>query len=133
MKIVDTSVAIPALVSWHMASAEARSVAEGAHIPAHARLETYAVLTRMPPPHRLDAAVVAELLEHWFPSQRTVPASPELSFTIVDRCRLAGIAGGAVYDALVGLTAAEAGGELLSRDSRAARTYHRLGVSFRLT
>jgi len=63
MKVIDTSVAVPAIVSWHVASAVARDTASDAHIPAHARLETYSVLARMPPPHRLRPELVAELLE----------------------------------------------------------------------
>lgn len=132
MKIVDTSLAVPALVTWHVASDTARQVAQGAHIPAHARLETYSVLTRMPAPHRLDTSVVADLLEEWFPAGRIIVTSEDLSVTIVERCRQAGVGGGAVYDALVGLTAAGADAELLSRDARAARTYQTLGVPFRL-
>ncbi len=132
MTVVDTSLAVPALVVWHVAGASARRIAQGAHIPAHARLETYSVLTRMPPPHRLEPSVVADLLEKWFPPERIIVASDGLSMTIVDRCRRASIGGGAVYDALVGLTAAESGGELLSRDVRASRTYQSMGVPFRL-
>jgi predicted nucleic acid-binding protein len=133
MKVIDTSVAIPAIVSWHEASVVARDAASNSLIPAHARLETYSVLTRMPPPHRLSPALVAELLESWFPPERTLVASDDLSLTIVDRCQQAGIAGGAVYDALVGSTAHEVGSEILTRDTRAARTYERLGIAFRLT
>jgi hypothetical protein len=97
-------------------------------IPAHARIETYSVLTRMPPPHRLAPAVVAELLERWFPGRRTIVPSRRLSREIVKRCGENGVDGGAVYDALIGLTAAEAGVPLMTRDLRAARTYHRLDV-----
>ena len=39
-----------------------------------------------------------------------------------------GIAGGAVYDALVGLAAAEHGAALATRDARAAATYEALGA-----
>jgi hypothetical protein len=42
------------------------------------------------------------------------------------------IAGGAVYDALVGAAAKEAGRVLLSGDARAADIYRQLGVDFRL-
>jgi predicted nucleic acid-binding protein len=38
------------------------------------------------------------------------------------------ISGGAVYDAIVALTAAHHGRTLLSCDRRAARTYDRLGI-----
>jgi hypothetical protein len=42
------------------------------------------------------------------------------------------IVGGAVYDALVALTAREAGAELLTLDERAVRTYELLGIDFQL-
>lgn len=43
-----------------------------------------------------------------------------------------GIAGGAVYDALIAATAAEHRAELLSWDRRAAANYERYGVRFAL-
>ena len=132
MTIVDTSMVVPALATWHVAHDLVRRAAKGAHVAAHARLETYSVLTRMPFPHRLDGSVVADLLDRWFPPDRIVVASTDLSVSIVDRCNRAGIEGGAVYDALVGLTGAEVGAELLTRDVRAARTYQLLGIAFRL-
>ena len=39
-----------------------------------------------------------------------------------------GIAGGAVYDALVALAAAEHGADLATRDGRARSTYETVGV-----
>jgi hypothetical protein len=44
----------------------------------------------------------------------------------------AGISGGAVYDGLIGLTAATAECRLLTRDGRASKTYERLGVDYHL-
>jgi predicted nucleic acid-binding protein len=43
-----------------------------------------------------------------------------------------GIAGGAVYDALVAATAAEHGITLATRDRRAAETYRALDIDFEL-
>jgi hypothetical protein len=125
-------VAVAALASWHEAHEPARRAAAGAAIPAHARLETYSVLTRMPPPHRLAPTLVAELLERWFPSERTVVPSAALATGIVGRCSELGIDGGAVYDALVGLTAIETGMRLITSDVRAVRTYRRLDVEVEL-
>jgi predicted nucleic acid-binding protein len=127
---VDTSVAVAALASWHEAHESARRAAANALIPAHARIETYSVLTRLPPPHRLSGDAVAELVSAWFPPTETLAPSPRLSRGIVERCAALGLSGGAVYDALVGLTAAEAGETLLTRDDRAARTYTALDVAF---
>ena len=132
MIAVDTSLAVAALTQWHVAHESSRRAASGAAIPAHARLETYSVLTRMPPPHRLAPDVVAELLARRFAGDRILVPSAGLAREIVERCRTAGIDGGAVYDALVGLTAAESGCRLLTRDERAAGAYARLGLDFEL-
>jgi hypothetical protein len=83
----------------------------------------------MPPPHRLEAALVAGLLDAWFPGERTLVPSAMLGRGLVRRCADAAVQGGSVYDALVGLTVAEAGATLVTRDSRAARTYRRVGVT----
>jgi hypothetical protein len=50
----------------------------------------------------------------------------------VSLCSENAVEGSAVYDALVGLTAAESGLTLRTRDVRAARTYRRLGVGLDL-
>jgi predicted nucleic acid-binding protein len=44
----------------------------------------------------------------------------------------AGLAGGAIYDALIAATASRAGATLLSRDRRAAATYEMLGADYEL-
>ena len=52
----DTSVLVPALLSWHPAHEECRAaVVEVAVLPSHVFLETYSVLTRLPAPHRVAA------------------------------------------------------------------------------
>jgi predicted nucleic acid-binding protein len=129
---IDTSVAVAALTAWHESHDAARRAAVGASIPAHARLEVYSVLTRLPRPHRLDAEIAGEVILRWFPPARTIIASKRLSGSIVERCLAAGIEGRAVYDALVGATASEAGDVLRTRDRRAAITYERLGISFEM-
>ena len=130
MKAIDTSVAVAALAAWHEAHGVSRKAASGAAIAAHARLETYSVLTRMPAPHRFGPDVAAELIRGWFPGAHTLVPSQKLSRSLVERCFAAGVDGGAVYDALVGLTASEAGCVLLTRDARACRTYERVGALF---
>lgn len=132
MIAVDTSVAVAALVGWHEAHEQARRAATGAGIPAHARLETYSVLTRLPPPHRLAPGIASELVGRRFPEPAILVPSARLSRRLVERCSELGLDGGAVYDALVGLTAAEAKRTLLTRDARAARTYELLGVAYEL-
>ncbi|MDN5896800.1 MAG: hypothetical protein L0H93_22615, partial [Nocardioides sp.] len=59
----DTSVLVPALISWHPEHEQCRHVVAGVdRLPAHVLLETYSVLTRLPAPHRIDAADAAEAI-----------------------------------------------------------------------
>ena len=92
----------------------------------HALVETYSVLTRLPGDLRLapvDAArlIAARLGKPILLGSRAAARIPELLSKLE-------IAGGAVYDALVGLAAAEHGAELATRDLRARGTYEAVGV-----
>ena len=132
MTALDTSVCIPALVSWHQRHEVSRQAARGARIPAHALTESYAVLTRLPSPHRLDGDVAVKLLAGWFGAKDILPSPASLQRGLVASLASLGIEGGATYDALVGLTAHHHGELLLTRDRRACQTYEALGVAFRL-
>lgn len=90
------------------------------------------MLTRLPPPRRHAPRLVSDVLRRVFPEDKTLVPSDALVRALVDRCAEQGIVGGAVYDALVGLTAAGAKATLLTRDERAARTYARLEIDFEL-
>ena len=132
MKAVDTSVIIAAFASWHESHALARqALDQGPSLIAHCALETYSVLTRLPAPHRVAADVAAEYLHLRFPGEPLVLPAAELA-TLVTRLAEAGIAGGAVYDALVAATAAHHGVTVLTLDARAERTYARVGASFKM-
>jgi predicted nucleic acid-binding protein len=129
---LDTSVVVAALVGWHEAHDVARRAAIGNAVPAHVLVEAHAVLTRLPSPHRLSTAVAGHLLLEWFPPARVLVPPDDLAGSIVSRLVEADVAGGASYDALVGLTAASHGLELVTRDRRAARTYDAFGVRYEL-
>jgi predicted nucleic acid-binding protein len=132
MIALDTSVVIAAVLAWHEEHATARDAADGGAAPAHVVLESYSVLTRLPSPHRVTPTVATELLDGWFPSKRILLPGAALVRSLTARLGNAGVEGGAAYDALIGLTAAEHGAELLTRDARAARTYEALSVPYRL-
>ncbi len=132
MIALDTSVVVPALASWHEAHQITRRAARGGVVPAHVNLEAYAVLTRLPPPYRLDPTVARELLAAWFPSKQILVPSARLHRSMVNQISEAGIVGGACYDAVIGLTAQSHGAELLTRDARARRTYDILGIRYRV-
>jgi predicted nucleic acid-binding protein len=129
---LDSSVVIAAFAPWHEAhSVGRRAVTSDAVIPAHVATETYAVLTRMPEPFRMDPATVAEYLARQW-GGRVIAPDAELYETLTGAAAAAGVTGGGTYDALVGLTAQRFGHELLSLDLRAERTYRSLGVAYRL-
>ena len=98
-------------------------------LAGHAWFETYSVLTRMPGSRRSPAEVLA-LLRHNFPGSRFLrrPRAEALGPLLAEH----GIAGGAVYDALVASAATEAGLPLVSRDRHAQGTYRALGATVRL-
>lgn len=124
----DSSVVIAAFASWnrhHEAAIEA--LGDARDLVAHAELESYSVLTRLPEPFRAAPALVAEYLREDFPGKRMVVPDAERR-GLLRRFADLSIAGGAVYDAIVAATAAHHGHGLLSCDRRAASTYDRLGV-----
>jgi predicted nucleic acid-binding protein len=129
---LDTSVVIAAFAPWHDAhNAARRAVTPEAVVPAHVVTETYAVLTRMPEPFRMDAATVAEYLARQW-GGRVIAPDAGLYESLTRAAATAGVIGGGTYDALVGLTAHSFGHELLSLDLRAERTYRTLGIAYRL-
>jgi len=129
---LDTSVVIAAFSTWHEAHVTARrAVTSDAVIPAHVMTETYAVLTRMPEPFRMDAATVATYLARQW-SGRVIAPDAALYESLTAAAATAGVMGGGTYDAVVGLTAHSFGHELLSLDVRAERTYRSVGIAYRL-
>lgn len=124
----DSSVVIAAFAEWnehHEAAVEA--LGDVRDLISHVELETYSVLTRLPEPFCAASGLVADYLRENFSGERLVLAGGERR-QLVDRLAELSISGGAVYDAIVGLTAKEHGRRLLSCDRRAARTYERLGI-----
>ena len=125
---VDTSVAVPLLVRSHHDHAAVVRWWGGQEIAlaGHALAETYSVLTRLPGDARLAAADAARLLSARFSAPLVLISSR--TRTLPDTLARLGIAGGAVYDALVALAAQEHGAVLATRDARARGTYDAVGV-----
>jgi toxin FitB len=126
---VDTSVAVPLLVRSHQHHADVVRWWNGQELALSGRAlaETYSVLTRLPGDARLAANDAARLLDARFaaPLVLSADAAQKVHRTLG---RL-GIAGGAVYDALVALAAEENGTALATRDARARGTYDAVGVA----
>jgi predicted nucleic acid-binding protein len=128
--LVDTSVAVPLVVADHehhhavVDAVGSRTLG----LAGHAAFETFSILTRLPPPARKSPGAVARLIGHNFPATRFL--SDHGAAALLARLGTLGIAGGAVYDALVGAAAVEHGLTLMTRDRRAVDTYRRLDVRF---
>jgi toxin FitB len=125
---VDTSVAVPLLVRSHQNHEAVTRWWSGQEITlsGHALAETYSVLTRLPGDARLAPADAARLLKARFSAPLVI--SSRRARVLPDTLSNLGIAGGAVYDALVALAAWEHGLALATRDARARGTYDAVGV-----
>lgn len=130
--LVDTSVAVALVVADHEHHASvARAIgSRRIGLAGHAAFETFSVLTRLPPPARRDPTVVHQLLRANFSSSRFLPADEAAD--LLDRLADLGIAGGAVYDALVGAAAAAHRLPLATRDRRAVDIYRTLDVELEI-
>jgi len=125
---LDTSVAIPLLVRSHAAHAAVRAAIRGRSLilTAPSQAETYSVLTRLPGDARVAPVDAARLLAANFGpavglDPATVAGLPRVLAAL-------GIAGGAVYDAVVALAAKQQAVALGTRDGRALGTYAAVGV-----
>ena len=132
MKAADTSLVVAAFASWHERHEAARRALDGGlRLIEHCAIETYSVLTRLPPPHRTSGEVVRDFLTARFPQpflRLNAQAYKDFILGLPDH----GVAGGAAYDALVAATAAGCGAELVTCDRRALPVYERYGLRTRL-
>jgi predicted nucleic acid-binding protein len=130
--LVDTSVAVALMVVDHEHHAATREAVRANRIAlaGHAAFETFSVLTRLPPPLRRSAWAVRTLMRGNFAETRWLGATA--AARLYDELAARGIAGGSIYDALVGAAAREHGLPLLTRDARAVPTYRALDVDVRV-
>lgn len=126
--LVDTSVAVALVVADHEHyEAVAGALADRRlGLAGHAAFETFSVLTRLPSPLRRTPGAVGRLLASNFPGSRFLDG--EAARELLERLPGLGIAGGAVYDALVGAAAVHHRLRLATRDRRAMDTYRALDV-----
>jgi predicted nucleic acid-binding protein len=124
---LDTSCIIALLCGWHEHHRATLALVDrrldgGATIAlaAPALIEAYAVLTRLPAPHRLAPADAAALLRENFREQgRAVALSPGDYWSLLDTAPAEGIYGGRTYDAVIAACARKAGArEILSLNAR---------------
>ncbi len=132
MIAVDTSVVVAGFATWHAGHASAAAVlARQPRVPAHVLVEAYSVLTRLPPPHRAPADLVAAFLAERF-AEPPLVLPPGGHLRLIERAACAAVSGGSVFDALIAATVLRAKARLLTRDRRAVATYRAIGVDFEL-
>jgi predicted nucleic acid-binding protein len=130
--LVDTSAAL-ALAQrenpFHLA-AKARLLTCRRGMSGHAAVELLSVLTRLPPPQRLSPVAAFRLQEANFPESRFLSATDTKN--LLREFAEAGLAGGGLYDGLVGVAARKHQLPLITCDRRAEPTYRVLGVNYEL-
>lgn len=132
MKAADTSLVVAAFASWHESHEAARRALDGGlRLVEHCALETYSVLTRLPPPHRVSGELVRDFLAVRF-AQPYLRLGEQAYRDFILGLTDHGVSGGAAYDALVAATAAANGVELLTCDRRAVPVYERYGLQVKL-
>ena len=132
MKAADTSLVVAAFASWHQGHDGARRALDGGlHLIEHCALETYSVLTRLPPPHRAPGDIVRDFLAARFPDPLLRLSASQYRVFVLGLPERR-VVGGAAYDALVAATAIANDAELITCDRRAIPVYERFGVRSRL-
>jgi len=79
----------------------------------HAVLEAFAVLTRLPPPHRLAPTDALTLLDRNWGRTATQALTAADTWRLVRSQGAAGTAGGRIYDAAIAASATKAGAEAI--------------------
>ena len=131
----DTSVLVPALLAAHEHHEAAHRLLQralqGPHqivVPVPAVFETYAVLTRLPPPWRLDGATAERLLHGTLGGRAALATTPNddtVWSTVRDLAR-AGLVGSISHDAHIVACVRAAGAEELATYNR--RDFERLDL-----
>jgi predicted nucleic acid-binding protein len=113
---LDTSCLVAAVCGWHQDHETTRREIERREaagdtvvLSAHSLAEAYAVLTRLPEPHRMRPQDALAVLEANWAQARTVALTALDYRSTLKRCGDVGIGGGAVYDALIAACARKAG------------------------
>jgi toxin FitB len=132
----DSSVLIAGFVSshrFHQAVLPALAeVAERGALIAHTIAEAYSVLSAPGGVYRAQPRAVLDYLDQFLGEDAPIPVLPAAYREALDLLVANGRAGGAVYDALIGLAARDAALTLASLDARAQPVYELCGTDVRL-
>lgn len=124
---LDTSVIISGLLSWHedhkAASAALTGLFESGDeviLPLHSLIEAYAVMTRLPPPHRLSAKEALDVLEGSFRSRSNlIGLAAKEGWDFLRELSRRNLVGGTSYDSLILASARKGGAQRLLTFNRA--------------
>lgn len=131
---IDSSVIVAGVLSWHeqhqRASAALVALLKRTGkivVPLHSLVEAYAVITRLPPPHRLSPENALAILQEPFRSRSvSVGLDGEEGWDLIGELARLSIAGGTSYDGLIMACARKGGAQrILTFNSR---HFERLGV-----
>lgn len=113
--LLDTSCLVAAVCTWHEHHeataadiARRRALGQQLVLAAPSLVETYAVLTRLPPPHRLGAADAWALLDGNWRDVNVAALTARESWKIVGAAAAGDIRGGQTYDAVIAACARKA-------------------------
>jgi predicted nucleic acid-binding protein len=110
---LDSNCMIAAVCGWHEHHAAAAAAIESRLqegqtlvIAAHAIAEAYAVLTRLPPPHRLSPADAWTSIKCSFVEHAKIAVLPSNDYlAVLEALAAGGAGGGRTYDALIAAAA----------------------------
>lgn len=129
---------VAAVSHWHADHASAsqefkRRLGSGESLvlAAHAMVESYAVLSRLPAPHRLTPSAAWTVLRTSFVEHatRVVSLDDTAYLQMIENCVARGVAGGAMYDAVIVACAVTAGVEtIVTFNDRHFRPLVSLGI-----
>lgn len=106
--IVDSNCLVAAVCSWHEHHAATtrelaarRKAGDDICLAAPALVEAYAVLTRLPAPHRLSPGDAYTVLEANWGACELAGLTPQEHWKALAVCRDGGVGGGPTYDAVI--------------------------------
>lgn len=127
----DTSVLVPVFISDHVHHQASFALLEGASrracfCSAHSLVEVFSSLTRMPRQYRTRPEEALLFLETVTNRVTSVALDADEYWSVLKGCGDLGVAGGAVYDALIAHCAVKIGADVLYTWN--LQHFHRLGT-----
>ena len=118
--LCDTNCLIAAVLSWHEHHELTRAELQRRHesgeeliLAAHSLAETYAVLTRLPSPHRLRPSDAKALIHANWGKTRSVHLTGREYWDVIGKVERHKLVGGLIYDALIAMSALKGGASTL--------------------